>query len=151
MTIRPQLTPYLVVSDAAAAIDFYKAAFGATEIARHLAPNTSKIMHATLSINGGTLMLNDDFSAEMGGKPETPEALGGCPVVLHLQVTDADAQWKKALAAGAQVFFPLKDQFWGDRYGVVRDPFGYKWSIGQAIRKLSESELEEAAKEAFVH
>lgn len=143
--------PHIVCSNAAAAIDFYKTAFGATELARHVAPNSSKIMHASLSINGGTLMLNDDFCTEMGKKSETPEALGGCPVVLHMQVKDADAHWAKATAAGATVVFPLADQFWGDRYGVVQDPFGYRWSIGQSIRKLNEEELEVAAKEAFAH
>jgi len=151
MSDNPTFIPHIVCSNAAAAIDFYKRAFGATEMVRHLAPNSNRIMHASLNINGGVLMLNDDFSAEMKSKPETPEALGGCPVVLHLQVEDADAQWAKATAAGAQVVFPLADQFWGDRYGVVKDPFGYKWSIGQSIRKPSAQELEEAAKTAFAH
>lgn len=141
--------PHLVVSNAAAAIDFYKSAFGAEEIARHTAPGTDKIMHAHLRINGGDLMLNDDFCAQMGQKSETPEALGGSPVTLHLQVPDADAVWGQALAAGAEVSFPLADQFWGDRYGQLRDPFGHKWSIGQTIRTLSPQEMEAAAKEAF--
>jgi len=151
MSDNPTFIPHIVCSNAAAAIDFYKKAFGATETARHLAPNTSKIMHASLNINGGVLMLNDDFSDQMKCKPETPEALGGCPVVLHLQVEDADAHWAKAIAAGAKVLMPLADQFWGDRYGLMSDPFGYKWSIGQSIRKPSAQELEQAAKAAFAH
>jgi PhnB protein len=150
MSDNPTFIPHITCSNAAAAIDFYKTAFGATEMARHLAPNSDKIMHASLKINGGALMLNDDFSAQMKSKPETPEALGGCPVVLHLQVEDADAQWAKALAAGAQVVFPLADQFWGARYGVVRDPFGFKWSIAQTISTPSAAEIEEAAKAVFV-
>ena len=142
-------TPYIVVSDAAAAIDFYKAAFGAEEETRHLAPNSDKIMHASLKINGGTLMLSDDFSETMGGKSQTPEALGGSPVVFSLEVPDADAAWDKALAAGAQVKFPLKDQFWGARYGQVTDPFGHYWSISQPIGMPTEAEMEEGAKAAF--
>jgi PhnB protein len=151
MSDRPNFVPHIVCSNAAAAIDFYKKAFGATELARHIAPGTNKIMHASLSVHGGVLMLNDDFAAEMGHKSETPEALGGCPVTLHLQVENADAAWAQATEAGAEVIFPLKDQFWGDRYGALRDPFGFKWSIGQTISTPSPAELEEAAKAAFAH
>ena len=97
MEERPTFAPYIVVSNAAAAIDFYKRAFGAQELMRHSAPGTDKIMHAHLVLHGGNLMLCDDFSGSMGGKSETPEALGGCPVTFHLQVQDADSAWKKAL------------------------------------------------------
>jgi PhnB protein len=141
--------PHIVVSNAAAAIDFYKKAFGATELARHTAPDSNKIMHALLAINGGHLILNDDFSESMGQKPSTPEALGGTPVVLHLQVENANGAWEKAVAAGAKVVFPLKDQFWGDRYGQLRDPFGHKWSIGQTVAKPSAKELEQGARKSF--
>ncbi|MGA3130763.1 MAG: VOC family protein [Terracidiphilus sp.] len=141
--------PHIVVSNAAAAIDFYKKAFGATEVARHVAPDSNKIMHAHLVINGGHLMLNDDFSEAMGQKPTTPDALGGTPVILHLQVDNADAVWGKAVAAGAEVVFPLKDQFWGDRYGQLRDPFGHKWSIGQTVAKPSAEELEQGARKSL--
>jgi PhnB protein len=145
------LTPHIVVSDAAAAIDFYKAAFGAVETVRHLAPNSGKVMHASLKIADVNLMLNDDFSASMGEKSETAEALGGSPVVFHLQTDNADAAWAKAVAAGAKVRMPLKDQFWGDRYGLLRDPFGLYWSIGQTIAKPTPAEVEEAAKAVFTH
>lgn len=149
MSDRPSFAPYLVVSNAAAAIDFYKDAFGAEEVARHPAPGTDKIMHAQLLINGGQIMLSDDFSSMHGGKSETPEALGGSPVTFNLQVSDANDAWGKALAAGAKVAMPLADQFWGDRYGVLHDPFGHKWSICQSIRTPSPEELEEAAKAAM--
>ena len=145
----PDLTPHLVVSNAAAAIDFYKAAFGAVEVARHVVPNTTKIMHASLTINGRPLMLNDDFAAEMKKPSETPEALGVSPVTLHLQVPDADAAWAQAMAAGAGVIHPLANQFWGDRYGVLKDPFGHKWSIGQTISSPTPVETEEKAIKAF--
>jgi PhnB protein len=85
----------------------------------------------------------------MGHKPETAEALGGCPVVFHIQTKDADAAWAKALAAGATVRMPLADQFWGDRYGLLRDPFGLYWSISQTISKPTPAEIEEKAKTIF--
>lgn len=149
MSENPSFTPHIVVSDAAAAIEFYKKAFGAVEVARHVVPNSTKIMHASLSVSGGTLMLNDDFSTEMKHKSETPQALGGSPVTLHMQVSDADALWAQATAAGATVIFPLANQFWGDRYGILRDPFGHKWSIGQTVSNPTPAETEEAAKLAF--
>ncbi len=151
MEDRPTFAPYIVVSNAAAAIDFYKRAFGAKELVRHPAPGTDKIMHAHLVVHGGNLMLCDDFSGSMGGKSETPEALGGCPVTFHLQVEDADGAWKKAMAAGAKVKMPLADQFWGDRYGQLTDPFGFHWSIGQTISTPTPSEVEERAKAVFAH
>jgi PhnB protein len=149
MSDNPTFIPYIVVSNAAAAIDFYKAAFGAVELARHAAPNSDKLMHASLNINGGVLMMSDDFSASMGGKSQTPEALGGSPVTFHLQVQDVDSIWARAVAAGAEVTMPLADQFWGDRYGQLRDPFGHKWSIGQSVTKPTKAEVEEAARAVF--
>jgi PhnB protein len=149
MSDNPTFIPYIVVSNAAAAIDFYKAAFSAVELMRHPAPNSDKLMHASLKINGGVLMMSDDFSASMGGKSQTPEALGGSPVTFHLAVEDADAVWAQAVAAGAEVTMPLADQFWGDRYGQLRDPFGHRWSVGQSIAKPTKEEVEEAAKAAF--
>lgn len=149
MNDRPTFAPYLVVSNASAAIDFYKNAFGAEELARHPAPGTDKLMHAHLVVHGGHLMLADDFSAQMNGKSETPEALGGSPVTFHLHVENADAAWDQAVKAGAEVIMPLADQFWGDRYGQLRDPFGHKWSIGQTKSAPSQEELVEGAKAAF--
>jgi PhnB protein len=146
----PPLIPYLVVTDAAAAINFYKDAFGAVELARHHAGDSPMISHAHLLINGGSIMLSDDFSQMMGGgKSMTPEALGGSPVTLHLQLADVDAFWDRAVAAGATVTMELADQFWGDRYGQVVDPFGHKWSMGQAKTMLSEDQIKEASKAFF--
>jgi PhnB protein len=149
MSDQPTFAPYLVVSNAAAAIDFYKKAFGAREITRHAAPGTDKLMHAHLVIHGGSLFLADDFAGQMGKKSETPEALGGSPVTFHLHVENADATWDEAVAAGAEITMPLADQFWGDRYGQLRDPFGHKWSIGQTKSRPSQEELEKGAKEVF--
>jgi PhnB protein len=143
------LSPHLFVSNAAAAIEFYKKAFNAEELTRHAAPDGKRIMHAALLVNGATLMLCDDFPEYRGGKGSTPEALGGSPVVLHLQVKEADPVFNQAVAAGAKVAMPLADQFWGDRYGQITDPFGHTWSIGAKLRNVTEEELREAAKAAF--
>ena len=127
--------PHLFVDDAKKAIDFYKSAFGAVELSRHPAPDGKRLMHASLRINDAVLMLCDDFPEHNGGKSQTPKALGGSPVTIHLQVADVDAVWQQAVAAGGKVELPLADQFWGDRYGMLRDPFGHSWSIGAPIKK----------------
>jgi PhnB protein len=145
----PPLIPYLVVRDAAAAIDFYKTALGAMEIVRHQMPESTKITHAHLVISDGSIMLSDDFPEMTGGKSSTPEALGGSPVTIHLQMADVDVFWERAVAGGVTVTMPLADQFWGDRYGQFTDPFGHKWSVGQTKVSLSEEQLKEAARVWF--
>lgn len=144
------ISPHLFVSNANAAIDFYKQAFGAELLTRHAAPDGKRVMHAALLLNGGVVMLCDDFPEFKGGKRSTPEALGGSPVVLHIQVKEADPFFDRAVKAGATVVMPLSDQFWGDRYGQILDPFGHTWSIGAPVRKVTEEELAEAARKQFV-
>lgn len=143
ITIEPALSPHLVVSDAAAAIDFYVKAFDAVELGRVPGPD-GRLIHAALRVNGFMVMLNDDFPEMCGGKSMTPQALGGTPVTIHLTVTDVDTRFQRALDAGATVVMPLEDQFWGDRYGVVADPFGHHWSMGQPIREVSMEEIQAA-------
>ncbi len=143
------LTPYLCVGDARAAIECYKAAFGATEISRHEAPGTGKLMHAHLRLLDSDIFLADDFPEYKGGKESTGVALGGTPVTLHLQVANADEVWNRAVAAGVTVVMPLADMFWGDRYGNFIDPYGHSWSIGQTLSTPSPEEIEEAAKASF--
>jgi PhnB protein len=138
--VQPALSPHLVVDDAAAAIDFYVKAFGATELGRVPHPD-GRLVHAALNINGSTVMLNDDFPDFNDGKSTTPKALGGTPVTIHLQVPDVERSFKQAVDAGAVVVAPLEDQFWGDRYGMVRDPFGHQWSLGQPLREVSPEEI----------
>ena len=123
------VTAHLTIRDnrAVEAIDFYSKAFGAEELGRHMADDSTRVVHSHLSLNGGSLMLNDDFP-EYGGAAGPPGS-----VTLHLQVKDADAAWDRALEAGATEKFPLADQFWGDRYGQVLDPFGFTWSIGAPL------------------
>lgn len=123
--------PHLTIREgkAADAIDFYKAAFAAEESRRIPAEDGKRLMHAHLHVNGGSLMLNDDFP-EYGGGAGTPAA-----VTLHLQTDDADVWWQRALAAGATVRMPLDNQFWGDRYGQLVDPFGHVWAIGGPVTR----------------
>lgn len=142
--VQPALSPHLVVDDAAAAIDFYVTAFDAVELGRVPGPD-GKLIHAAIKINGATVMLNDDFPEMSGGKSMTPRALGGTPVTIHLTVTDVDDSFARAVDAGATVVMPLEDQFWGDRYGVVQDPFGHHWSLGQPVREVSYQEIQQHA------
>ena len=124
------ITPHLTIQGGKAheAIDFYARAFGAEPaMDPMLAEDGKRIMHAHLLLNGGHLMLNDDFP-EYGGAATPPGSM-----TLHLQVADADASWGRALEAGAVEKFPLADQFWGDRYGQVIDPYGFTWSIGAPL------------------
>jgi len=143
------LTPYLTMSDAKAAIEFYKKAFNAKEITRHQAPSGDKLMHVHMNIAGSALMFADDFPEYMDGKSRTPQALGGSPVTLHLQVDNGQETWDRAISAGATATMPFKEQFWGDLYGQLVDPFGHQWSIGQTVKQPSAAELEEGAKAAF--
>ncbi|MGE2714101.1 VOC family protein [Mycolicibacterium litorale] len=141
--VQPMVAPHLTVDGAAAAIDFYVKAFGATEMGRMPGPD-GKLMHAAVQINGALVMLNDDFPEYNDGKPSTPTALGGSPVTIHLQVTDVDRKFQQAIDAGATVVMPVDEQFWGDRYGVLRDPFGHLWSMGQPVREVSPEEIQAA-------
>jgi uncharacterized glyoxalase superfamily protein PhnB len=131
------ITPHLVCRGAAEAIDFYKKAFGAVEYARLAMPD-GKLAHGLINIGGSCLMLVDEFP-EQGML--SPQALGGTPVSIHLYVTDVDAAFAQAIAAGVKVIMPLADMFWGDRYGVVADPFGHHWSLATHIRDLSQAEI----------
>jgi PhnB protein len=139
------ITPHLNVIGAAAFIDFLKAAFGAVEIHRAPGPG-GKLIHALVRIGDSMLMLADDFAEEMH---LPPLAQGRLPLVLTLYVPDADATWAQALGAGCQVVFPISDQFWGDRYGQVRDPFGLVWAIASKKEELTQEELQERQAKAF--
>ena len=124
----PGLSPYLTIKGGRGqeAVGFYTLAFGGVEQVRHLAQDGKRVMHARLTINGGLVMLSDDFPDFNNGVASPDPAA----VMLHLQVDDADVWFERAVAAGASVRMPLADQFWGDRYGQLTDPFGHSWSIG---------------------
>ena len=139
------LTPHLNVNGAAKYIDFLKKAFNAVEIARSPGPG-GKLMHALVRIGDSPLMFADDFNAEMN---QPPFVQGRLPFVINLYVPDADAAWAQALSAGCEVVFPIADQFWGDRYGHVRDPFGFVWAIASRKENLTPEQMQERAKQAF--
>ena len=139
------VTPHLSVKGAAAYIDFLKRAFNAVEIARSAGPG-GKLMHVEMRIGDSTIMFADDFAAEFG---MPPLATGRLPIHLHLYVPDADATWNQALAAGCQATMPISDQFWGDRYGHVTDPFGISWAIATRKEDLTHDEMMERQAKAF--
>lgn len=138
------VTPHLTVAGAAKAIDFYRKAFGATEMVRIPGPD-GKLIHASIRIGDSAVMLVDENPAwGMRG----PKLLKGTTVTIHLFVEDVDAFVAKAVKAGARITMPIADQFWGDRYGVIEDPFGHSWSVATHLRDMSQDELREAMKSA---
>ena len=136
----PGIIPHLTCRDAAEAVDFYCKAFGAEAMCVIKMPD-GKLMHAALSLNGSMLFLCDECP-EHGGL--SPQAIGGSPVTLHLQVDDCDAAFGRAVAAGCEVAMPLENMFWGDRYGVLTDPYGHKWSVATKLREVSPEEIQQA-------
>ena len=136
------ITPHLICAGAADAIEFYKKAFNAVEIHRIPGPG-GKLMHGAVRIGDSMVMLADEYP-EWGSK--SPKTLSGTPVTIHLYVDDVDAVFAQAVAAGATPAMPVADMFWGDRYGMVTDPFGHSWSVATHIRDMSDEELQEAAK-----
>jgi len=143
------LIPHLVCDSCSEAIEFYKRAFGAEEIQRSPAPDGRRIMHAALRIGSSVLFLVDDFPEFCGGNASSPKALKGTPVTIHHYVTDCDAAIKRAQDAGATVLMPPMDMFWGDRYGVVTDPYGHKWSFATHLNDVTPEQMQAAMKEAF--
>ena len=123
------LAPHLVCKGAVDALDFYKKAFGAEELMRLPGPD-GKLMHGSVKINNYMVMLADEFGdVDAAHRNAAPPTLRGTSVVIHLQVDDADAWAARAVSAGCTTIMPMADMFWGDRYGVVEDPFGHRWSI----------------------
>lgn len=129
------IVPHLAVNDGEAAIAFYEKAFGATLEGKHLADDGKRLMHAHLKLGAGALFLHDEFPEyDQDGGARAPTRLGGASCTLHLDVPDADSAWAQALKAGAEVVMALDNQFWGMRYGQLRDPFGHVWSIGGPLK-----------------
>jgi PhnB protein len=140
------ITAHLVVNDASKAVEFYKNAFGAEILGIHYTPDKKKVMHAEVKIGDSVVMLADEWP-DMGSK--SPKTLGGSPVVLNLFRDNIDQLFEQAVKAGATVTMPLMNQFWGDRYGQLEDPFGHRWALGQHIEDVAPDEMERRAKEAF--
>jgi PhnB protein len=134
----PRVTPYLCCRDAGAAIGFYKDVFGAVERMRMPGDSPDTVGHAELEIGDGLVMIADEF-------PDhgflSPKAIGGTPVTIHVYVTDADAVFAKAIAAGATATRELENQFYGDRSGQFEDPFGHRWNVASHVEDVSEEEM----------
>jgi PhnB protein len=139
------LTPHLTVRDADKALEFYKNALGAEVLHVARMPD-GKVMHAGLRIGDSMLMLNEEFP-EYGGL--SPLSVGGTGVTIHIYTENVDEAFNRAVSAGANVAMPVMDQFWGDRYGLVTDPFGHKWSIATHSKDMSPEEMQRAMDEAM--
>ncbi len=138
------VTPYLAINGAAQAIDWYKKAFGAKELARQEG-SEGRLIHARLRIGNSIVMMSDVFP---GATHKDPIELGAASITLHIYSKNVDALWKSAVEAGAKVDMPLDDMFWGERYGQLTDPFGHSWSLSTRI-PMSRSEMEEKQKAAM--
>ena len=137
----PTVIPYLAVQGGVAALEFYKRAFGAKELARTTTPD-GKLIHGRLRIGDSLVMLSDVFP---GSGLASPATVGTTTVTLHLYAKNVDAVWDRAVAAGAKVTMPLENQYWGERYGHLLDPFGHHWSLSMRVKM---SRAERAAKQA---
>ena len=142
------VTPHLVVRGAARAIDFYKRALGAEEIARLPAPG-GMLAHAEIRIGDSKVFLVDEFPEPREEGVGSPQQVGATTVTIHLFVDDVDAAIERASAAGAKVTLPPTDMFWGDRYGRIVDPFGHSWSIATHVKDLTPEEIQKNMAEAF--
>ena len=139
------LTPRLIVKNAAAALDWYVLAMEAEELERWAMPSSGKIVHAAIQIRGSVLSVIDD-APEWGN--HAPSELGGSPILLHLDVDDADAVGARMVEQGAEVVIPIDDRFYGYREGRLRDPFGHLWIISQKLRDMTPEEIQ-AGVDAF--
>lgn len=147
--LQKQVVPYLTVNDGAGAIAFYKKGLGAKEIMRMPAEDGKRLMHARIEVNGHAVYLSDDFPEFADGKSRSPDKLGGTPVGMFIQLDmpkDVDKWIARAAKAGANVTMPAADQFWGDRFGVITDPFGHSWQFGAPLPKPKKAAPKKKAK-----
>jgi PhnB protein len=139
------ITAHLVVNGGDKALEFYQKAFGAEVSGVHKTPD-GKVMHAEFKIGDSRVMLADEFPG-MGSS--SPKTLGGSGVILNILVPDVDKLFDQAVKAGATVTMPLANQFWGDRYGQITDPFGHHWALLQHVEEVTPQEMERRASEMF--
>jgi PhnB protein len=139
------VSPYLAVEDAASAIDYYVSAFGAKEVVRMDAPG-GKIGHAELEVGDSRIMLSDPFP---GASTQSPKQLGGTSASVFMYVEDVDAVVQRAVDAGATLTTEVADQFWGDRFGAITDPFGHVWSIATHVEDVPPEEMAARAEAAM--
>jgi len=139
------LTPFMTIRNAAKAIEFYKQAFGAQQRGDIAKDPSGKVMHAEIKIGDSIIMLSDEFPEFGSVGPES----GGTSMGLHIYVDNVDQAFDRAVKAGAKVEMPLADQFWGDRYGRLKDPFGHKWSIATHVKDMSADEMKRSMDDAM--
>jgi PhnB protein len=140
------VTPYLIIQDAARALDFYKTAFGATEVCRMNGPDGQRVMHAEIKLGDSHIYLCDEFP-NMGAR--SPKALGGSPVSIHLYTEDVDALHDRAVKAGATSKMPPANMFWGDRFAKLVDPFGHEWALATHVEDVTPEEMDKRAQAEF--
>ncbi|MEO9254877.1 MAG: glyoxalase/bleomycin resistance/extradiol dioxygenase family protein [Tepidiformaceae bacterium] len=145
---QPPVAPYLTVDRGVEAMDWYKRGLHATELSRQLTPDGQKLVHGALLINGGLVLVSDDF-AENDAERSSPAVLGGSTVTIHLVADDVDNLYNSAVAAGAAATMPLADMFWGSRYGQLTDPFGHRWSMGTPQGPVTQADLDKGTAESF--
>jgi PhnB protein len=142
------VTPRLVVRDAARALEFYRAAFGAEQVGETFTAPNGQVVHAEIRIGDSIVMLSDED--DDGAPAKAPPSLGGLvSAIMATYWTNVDAAWQRAVAAGADVVYPLADQFYGDRAGRLRDPFGHQWMLSQRIENLTAREMDRRAAALF--
>ncbi|MFY9912442.1 MAG: VOC family protein [Candidatus Sulfotelmatobacter sp.] len=141
------ITPYLIVNDAARAIDYYKKVFGATEVFRMPGPN-GKIGHAELKIGNSHIMLADE-NPQVGQGHTSATSIGASPVSLYVYLPDVDRVVEKAKAEGGKILKPVQDQFYGDRSGFIQDPFGHLWSVATHVEDVAPKDMEERMKKVM--
>lgn len=139
------INPYIAVDDATKAIEFYKRAFGAKERSRMPGPNGT-IGHAELEIGDSVFMLSDPFPQQ---RVKSPKELGGTTISLMIYVEDVDEMVQQAVDAGATITMPVENQFWGDRFGQVEDPFGHNWQIATHVEDVAPEEMAKRAEQAM--
>jgi PhnB protein len=141
----PRVTPYLIVGDGAAAIDFYTSVLGASERMRMAGPD-GKVGHAELNVGDSVIMLADEHPEMNAVGPKT---VGGTPVSIHVYVEDSDSVFERAIEAGAKSLAPMEDKFYGDRSGSFEDPFGHHWNVATHVEDVPEEEMAKRAEEAM--
>lgn len=142
------VTPRLVVRRGAAAIEFYRKAFGAEELGERFTGPNGELIHAELRIGNSVVMISEE--AEDDAPSKSPESLGGIvSAIMAIYWEDVDAAWRRATEAGAEVVYPLEDQFYGERSGRLRDPFGQQWMLSQHIEDVSPEEMGRRAASFF--
>jgi PhnB protein len=141
----PRATPYLIIKNAALAVDFYRSAFDAIEVVR-LEGVDGRIAHCEIKIGDASILLADEWE---GVGATSPSALGGSPVIIHLEVDDVDTMANRAIEAGAKVIFPVQDQFYGERAGRLQDPFGHLWLLSTKIESVPAPQMRKREQSGF--